>query len=62
MNEKSWSLHDFYAELFNYCFPVDFQMQMQRVLVHHHQNDLSVAEYTHELLELFNIIGDISDR
>ena len=53
-NEAQWSLSQFYNELFNYCFPVDYRMQVRKSLAHCHQNDKSVAEYTHELIELFN--------
>ena len=37
-------------------------MQMRCALARCHQNESSVSEYTHELQELFNMIGDISDR
>jgi hypothetical protein len=62
LDEESWSLRDFYAELFNYCFPVDFRMQMRKTLARCYQNELTVSEYTHQLHELFNMIGDIPDR
>ena len=29
MNEEEWTLPQFYTELFNYCFPVDYRMQMR---------------------------------
>ena len=61
-DEENWPLRKFYDELFNYCFPVDFRMQMRRALACCHQNELSVTEYTHELQELFNMIGDVPDR
>ena len=62
LNEEEWTLPQFYTELFNYCFPIDYRMQMWRVLARCHQNEKSVAEYTHELQELFNMIGDIPDQ
>ena len=37
-------------------------MQLQKSLACCHQNNKSVAEYTHELHELFNIIGDVPER
>jgi hypothetical protein len=61
-NEPDWTLSAFYDELFNYCFPVDYRMQLRKTLARCHQNDKSVAEYTHELNELFNMIGDIPER
>ena len=61
-NEEEWTLHQFYSELFNFCFPIDYRMQLRRNLARCHQNDKSVAEYTHELHELFNMIGDVPER
>ena len=61
-NEEEWSLRQFYDELFNYCFPVDFRMQLRKSLARCHQNEKSVSEYTHELHELFNMIGDVPQR
>ena len=31
-NEEEWTLQRFYDELFNYCFPVDYRMQLQKNL------------------------------
>ena len=49
----------FYTELFNYCFPVNYWMQLWKTLARCHQNNKSVAEYTHELQDLFNMIGNV---
>ncbi|KAF8814449.1 hypothetical protein BYT27DRAFT_7064892, partial [Phlegmacium glaucopus] len=62
MNEEEWTLPQFYTELFNYCFPIDYRMQMRRALAQCHQNEKSVVEYVHELQELFNMIGDIPEQ
>ena len=62
MNEEEWTLPQFYTELFNYCFPIDYQMQMRCTLARCHQNEKSVSEYTHELQELFNMIGEVSEQ
>ena len=61
-NEDEWTLRQFYDELFNYCFPVDYRMQLRKSLARCHQNDKNIAEYTHELQELFNMIGDVPER
>ena len=62
-NEEKWTLHEFYLELFNYCFPVDYRMQMRKKLNRCYQGEnKTIIEYTYELLELFNMIGDISER
>ena len=37
-------------------------MQLRKSLDRCHQNDKSITEYTHELHELFNMIGDIQER
>jgi hypothetical protein len=26
---KNWSLHNFFTELFNFCFPTDYRQQMR---------------------------------
>ena len=62
IDEERWTLSLFYEELFNYCFPVDYRMQLRRTLARCHQNDKSIAEYTYELQDLFDMIGDISER
>ena len=62
INEERWTVPQFYSELFNYCFPVDYRMQLRKTLALCHQNDKSVTEYTHELQDLFNMIGDISPQ
>ena len=59
INEEQWTVPQFYEELFNFCFPVDYRMQLRKTLARCHQNDKSVAEYTHELQDLFNMIGNI---
>ena len=61
-NEADWTLSHFYDELFNFCFPIDYRMQIRRNLNHCHQNNKTVTEYVHELTELFNMIGDNSER
>ena len=61
-NEADWTLSHFYDELFNFCFPIDYRMQIRRNLNRCHQNDKTVTEYVHELTELFNMIGDVSER
>jgi len=59
INEEQWTVPQFYEELFNFCFPIDYRMQLRKTLARCHQNDKSVSEYTHELQDLFNMIGNI---
>ena len=61
-HERDWTLTRFYDELFNYCFLVDYHLQLRKNLARCHQNEKSMAEFTHELNELFNMIGDISEH
>ena len=62
LNEEEWTLHQFYSELFNFCFPIDYRMQLRKNLARCHQNDKSIAEYTHELHEFFIMIGNVPER
>ncbi|KAG5634250.1 hypothetical protein H0H81_002698 [Sphagnurus paluster] len=55
--ENKWSLKDFFAGIFDYCFPVNYRMQMRQKLHHCHQNGRTVEQYAHELEQLFEIIG-----
>ena len=59
INEEEWNVPDFYTALFDYCFPVDYWMKLRRTLAHCHKNEKSVAEYTHTLQDLFNMIGNV---
>jgi hypothetical protein len=61
-NEEDWTLDEFYTELFNFCFPLNYRMQMRKKLDRAYQNEKSVSEYAHELEELFNMIGSIDER
>jgi hypothetical protein len=39
IDEERWTVPQFYKELFNYCFPVDYRMQLRRTLARCHQNE-----------------------
>lgn len=62
LNDDKWTLKQFYEGLFDHCFPINYQMQLRRKLAKCHLNDKTVTEYIHELLELFNMIGDVSEQ
>jgi hypothetical protein len=62
LNKKSWDLADFYSELFNYCFPINFQMQMCQKWDKSRQNEKNISEWAHELEELYNMIGDLTKQ
>ncbi|KAG6326681.1 hypothetical protein ID866_12408, partial [Astraeus odoratus] len=57
-----WCLADFFQELFNYCFPVDFKIKLRRKLQCCYQNDMSVCEYIYELNEMWNLLGETDER
>lgn len=61
-NPRSWTLRKLFVELFNYCFPVDYRLQMREKLQHSEQGNRSVRDYIHELENLFLMVGFVSDR
>lgn len=59
---NNWTLHKFFTELFNYCFPVDYRQRMRLKLEDFHQKiNQSVSEYVFELQELFSMVGTMPD-
>ncbi|KAI6010273.1 hypothetical protein EDC04DRAFT_2960670 [Pisolithus marmoratus] len=57
-----WQLSDFFMELFNYCFPVNFCLLQREKLKSCYQNSKTVKEYLHNLNELWNMIGKRDER
>jgi hypothetical protein len=57
-----WRLRDFFIELFNFCFPRDFRSEQREKLARCFQNERTVKEYVHNLIELYNMIGEETDR
>ena len=62
IDKDHWTVSQFYKELFNYCFPIDYRMQLWKTLARCHQNDKTIAKYTHKLQDLFNMIGSIQKQ
>ena len=62
MTEEKWTLEEFYTELFNFCFPINYRMQMRKKLNHTFQKDKTVNQYAFELEEIYNMIGGYSQR
>ena len=62
MNFAEWTLQEFYEELFNYCFPVNYRMEQRLKLKRCFQNDKKVSAYVRELEELYNMIGAVDER
>ncbi|KAG1756928.1 hypothetical protein EDD22DRAFT_850364 [Suillus occidentalis] len=57
-----WRLPEFFTELFNHCFPVNYRTELRAQLKRCYQNDKTVRAYFFELSELWNMIGDIDER
>lgn len=62
MNFANWTLQEFFEELYNYCFPVNYRMEQRLMLKQCFQNDKKVATFVHELEELYNMIGAVDER
>ena len=55
---NNWTLHKFFTELFNYCFPLDYRQQMRLKLESsYQQSNQTVSEYVFELQEMFSMVG-----
>ncbi|KIJ98465.1 hypothetical protein K443DRAFT_123626 [Laccaria amethystina LaAM-08-1] len=62
MNYRDWTLWEFFEQMFNYCFPVNYRMAQRQKLKKCFQNEKTVSEYIHELEELFNMIGIVDNH
>ncbi|KAJ7505222.1 hypothetical protein B0H11DRAFT_1904622 [Mycena galericulata] len=62
MDAASWNLRRFFEALFNYCFPLDYRLEQKAKLKRCYQNSLTVADYVHQLGELYNSIGDVNEQ
>ena len=62
MNFAEWRLKEFFEELFNYCFPINYRMEQRLRLKKCFQKEKRVSAYVHELEELYNMIGAIDKR
>jgi len=58
----SWRLRGFFRRLFNYCFPVNYRNMQHDKIAAFMQNSLTVREYLHKLNQMWNTIGERSDR
>ena len=55
---SNWTLHKFFTELFNYCFPLDYRQQMRLKLENsYQQSNQTVSDYVFELQEMFSMVG-----
>jgi len=58
----SWRIREFFKQLFNFCFPVNYRNQQHNKITTFMQNNLTVREYLHELNEMWNTIGERNDQ
>ena len=57
-----WTLKEFFTELFNYCFPIDYRNQQRVRLDRLERGNKSVKDYVADLDELFTIVGSDNSR
>ncbi|KAG2335788.1 hypothetical protein BDR05DRAFT_897749, partial [Suillus weaverae] len=57
-----WRFREFFTEMFNYCFPINFRSKQCEKLKRCFQNDKPVQDYVYELNKLWNMIGDVDKR
>ncbi|KAG2152977.1 uncharacterized protein EDB93DRAFT_1102748 [Suillus bovinus] len=57
-----WRIKEFFTELFDYCFPLDFRTKQRKKLYRCYQGDKRVRDYLSELNELWMTIGDTLER
>lgn len=58
----NWELSDFFTELFNYCFPVNFRLRQREKLQNCYQGSKTVKRYLYELNELWSMIGETNEQ
>ena len=61
MNFAEWTLQEFFKELCNYCFSVNYHINQWLKLRRSFQNNKQVSAYVHKLKELYNMIGTIDE-
>ncbi|KAL6309479.1 hypothetical protein BKA93DRAFT_697867, partial [Sparassis latifolia] len=59
---KEWPARKIFVGLFNYCFPVDFRVQMREQLRRSRQGDRRVRDFIHDLENMFMIVGTSSPQ
>lgn len=53
-------MSDFYNELYNYCFPIDYRQKVYRKFENATQGNRCVSEFVYYLEEQCNLIGSIA--
>ena len=57
-----WRLSTFFHELFNYSFPVNYRIKLQKKLHSCYQGNKTVRDYLYELNEIWNMIREMDER
>jgi len=61
MYETQWSLKTFFNQLFDYCFPPNYRMNLREKLENANQHsDHLVSQYAHHIQELFGMLGNVA--
>ncbi|KAF8833859.1 hypothetical protein BDN67DRAFT_916116, partial [Paxillus ammoniavirescens] len=56
-----WRLRNFFLDMFNYCFPINYRTKQHEKLKCMFQNEHTIRDYVSELNELWNLIRDVSE-
>lgn len=62
LNPKEWELSQFFQELFDYCFPVDFLNKQRKHWDRCHQGSRTVCKFLYELNKISGLVGDFDER
>jgi hypothetical protein len=62
LNVYDWNLKEFFTELFNDCFPINYRMKQRERLRRCYQDSRTVSKYIYELEEIINMIGLADER
>jgi hypothetical protein len=61
-DQKKWMLNQFFEELFNYCFPIDFRSMQRCKFQNFEQHRPPIKDYKTDLEVIADSIGDITPR
>lgn len=62
VDDQQWTLPEFFEELINYCFPATYVEDLRKQFHTSKQGRRNMHKYLHDMQELANSIGDVSDR
>ncbi|KAJ3482856.1 hypothetical protein NLI96_g6704 [Meripilus lineatus] len=59
---EKWTFRELLIGIFDYCFPLSFRNQQRMRLHNFRQRDLTVRDFSHELENLFRMVGVMSKQ